>query len=430
MLAGAATLFPRPAQAIRKHHMSKRPLAPLRGMPSPLRIALICVLAILVLGATYFIALDSARIPGLDFKVYRAGGDVLLHDPSGVYAPILGPAFDPGLPFTYPPFAAALFSVFALMPFPVSYAIVNLISLTLGFLVIRDLTARAHTLFPAIARWTPLWLTSLVFIASGPFRDTILLGQVNLILMGAIYLTAVRSKSLWPFAVAVGLCSGVKLTPLAFMLIPLALGRLMPILIAAGTFLATQLATLLVWPELTIEFWTKAVVDPSRVGNVGYIDNLSIRGIIERLEAPTVLWLVLSLITVGLFYAAMRTLRSRLSMVSQLGLGAACAALISPVSWSHHWVWFPVFVFALAEASTLVNFAWRRLFWTACAVGGVILFLSPKLIVRGLGLDPDSDMPWWAFSLDTLFVAAVLACTAVIAAAAFRQRKRSAASPA
>ncbi|WP_158595453.1 glycosyltransferase 87 family protein [Galactobacter caseinivorans] len=404
--------------------MSKRTHVPFSGMPSPIRIVLICLGVAAVLCASYAIALESARVPGLDFKVYRAGGAELLNNPSGLYAPILGPVHDPGLPFTYPPFAAVLFSVFALMPFEVGYLLLNAVSLVIGLLVVRDLTTRAHALFPRAARWMPLWLTATVFVASGPFRDTILLGQVNIILMGAAYLTAVRFKSLLPFAVAIGLCAGVKLTPLALMLVPLALGRILPILVAAGTFLATQLATLLVMPDLTVEFWTKAVVDPSRVGGLEYIDNLSLRGVLERVGAPQALWLVLAVLTVGVFYVAMRTLRTRLSIASQLGLGGACAALISPVTWSHHWVWFPLFAFALAEASTLVTLPWRRVFWAACGFAGAVLFLTPKLIVRCFGMHPDDTLPWWVYVLHALFVIAVLGCSTAVAASAFKDRRR------
>lgn len=54
---------------------------------------------------------------GLDLKVYREGGLALLHNPSSLYDAILGPVGDPGLPFTYPPFAALIFVPIAIMPF-------------------------------------------------------------------------------------------------------------------------------------------------------------------------------------------------------------------------------------------------------------------------------------------------------------------------
>src|SRR5687767_14812731 len=75
-----------------------------------------------VLAAAVFI---SARLDvwsekgGLDFSVYWHGGKVL-HEaglgPSGLYRLTLEWAGGPQLPFTYPPFAALLFSLLAQLP--------------------------------------------------------------------------------------------------------------------------------------------------------------------------------------------------------------------------------------------------------------------------------------------------------------------------
>ena len=75
-----------------------------------------------VLAAAVFISSrlgDWSEKGGLDFSVYWHGGRVLHEtglDPSGLYRLTLEWAGGPQLPFTYPPFAALLFSLLAQLP--------------------------------------------------------------------------------------------------------------------------------------------------------------------------------------------------------------------------------------------------------------------------------------------------------------------------
>ena len=95
--------------------------------------------------------------------------------------------------------------------------------------------------------------------------------------------------------------------------------------------------------------------------------------------------------------------------------------LISPVSWSHHWVWM---------AAVLPAFAWtlretpHRQRVTRWFLGGVlgasisVFFFSPKSIGEALGaenLDFQTPVPWLMASSAGVFCAlAILACWLVV----------------
>jgi hypothetical protein len=90
-------------------------------------------------------------------------------------------------------------------------------------------------------------------------------------------------------------------------------------------------------------FWTHDVFHPARVGPVRFASNQSWYAVVHRPPFPSAgsgaVWLVLSLLTVGIgTFVAWRcawTERQSLAVLSVALVGL----LISPISWSHHWVW-------------------------------------------------------------------------------------------
>ena len=398
-----------------------------RTRTKPVVVGLV-VLAFLVVGyLSYLRALDVANIPGLDLMVYREGGSELMHNPGGLYAPIHGEPFNPGLPFTYPPFAAALFTALAVLPFWVSFGVVAAVSAVLGFFMCQDLSQRLMRRFPAAGQWLGVWPLFGLLVISGPFRDSIMLGQVNIILTGVIYLALAKSRTMIPFAIVLGLTGSIKLTPLALFLVPLALGKIKPILVGGLTFVAAQAITLLIWKDQTIEFWTEAVVDPSRVGGVGYIENLSLQGLVERLGLPKGVWIVGALAVIALTLFIMVAARKRIDVVAQLGLAAACSLLISPVTWSHHWVWWPVVAYAWVSLAFLVSGWLRTVILAGVAYLVVFLMLTPKLVVALFGFDPDGELPAWAYGFDGAFV--LIACALLVIGVALVRSKAFAKAP-
>lgn len=353
-----------------------------RFAPSSSRFSTSSVLGWVVTAAVAVVMLVVTRPVGLDLKVYREGARVLLES-GDLYAPILGPVGDPGLPFTYPPIAAVLFIPLLVLPFPVAYALVTALSVALTQVVVRDLVDRLG-LLGRHGWWG--WVVPPLVLVTAPFRDTLTYGQINIVLLAACYLALTRCRHEWAFGVAVGLTAAIKLTPLALLLLPLVLWRWRVILAAALSFVLPQVLTLVLFPGFTRAYWSRVIWDPSRVGDVAYLDNLSLRGTLERLGAPGWAW-VLGVGVVIAVSAAAIWVHRRGEQVALMGLAAGCMLLISPISWVHHFVWLPLIL-----AAWLVGGRGRRGLVVCAGLLVVSLAINAKYVLWWLSLPLDDPL--------------------------------------
>ena len=184
-----------------------------------------------------------------------------------------------------------------------------------------------------------------------------------------------------------GVAAGIKLTPLVFGLYFLMRKDWRGLLNMAAGFASTVLLGWLLRPAESLQFWLQILPDTSRIGGAGYVDNLSIKGALLHFGVPeagvTVPWLALSLLVVGLGAAVIKTASDQGARVVAISATALTMLLISPVSWSHHWVWM---------AAVLPAFAWtlretprrhRVMRWVMGGVLGastVVFLFSPKTI--------------------------------------------------
>ncbi|MFS8097123.1 glycosyltransferase 87 family protein [Lentzea alba] len=265
--------------------------------------------------------------PGvLDLRVYLAGGEAWR---SGVdlygadfHAPI-------GLKFTYPPFAAMLFSGLSPLPLPLVAVLFTAAGIAL-FTAACHLAARGSTV-----PWAGFGLAALCLVLE-PLRAGLNLGQINMILIGLVAADCLLPRTPWPRGMLVGLAAAIKLTPAIFVLFFLARKRWRPALTAVGTFAGAGAVGWALAPSQSKQFWFHAMFDPERVGGLAYTANQSLRGLLFRLGAPESVWMVLCLIVLAMTVFALPRLRDDLTAVLAV---AAAGLLISPVSWSHHWAW-------------------------------------------------------------------------------------------
>lgn len=383
------------------------------------------------------VVLYSAYIPLMnDFEVYYYGGSrVLQTGESGaheLYAP------RDGLPFTYPPFAALLFAGLALLPMGTSSLVFSTTALV-GAAVVAAWLARHYfglrSWRTSFADWrfrTVALAGTAAILLLGPWRDTFDFGQINIILMGliladfALYGKDRAGELRWPAGLLIGIAAGIKLTPLAFGLYFLvrrdfkALGWM-----AAGFFGSIALAWA-VLPNASLTFWTKILPDTGRIGGPAYLDNLSVKGLLLHVGLPdsgstSVLWLVLSL---GL--AALAALVIKWAVAAEENFVAVSATavlmlLVSPVSWSHHWVWMAVALPSMAFAMHRVpsRTGKMRLYgWIVVAVSAVAFYLTPKYLAMMAGAnewgkDPQTQLQLAVTSLGVVCGVALLAYWAV-----------------
>jgi alpha-1,2-mannosyltransferase len=354
-----------------------------------------------------------------DFEVYFYGGDKVLEG-GDLYA------VREGLPFTYPPFAALLFSGLSAMGFFASSLVFIIVALVGAAVVAASLAKHyfgVKTWRGAFAdyrfRTTALVGTGAILLL-GPWRDTFVFGQINIILMGVILLDfllygKVRAGAIrWPAGLLIGLAAGVKLTPLAFGLYFLvrrdfkALGWM-----AAGFFGSIALAWA-VLPQASLAFWTTILPDTGRIGGPAYVDNLSVKGLLLHFGMPdssltSLVWLVLSL---GLVILAAFIIKWAVDAEENFVAVSATAILmllISPVSWSHHWVWVAVALPSMAFAMHRVpshTGKMRTAGWVIVVCSTIAFYMTPKNLAVWAGAaewgkDPQTQ---WQLMISSLGV--------------------------
>jgi alpha-1,2-mannosyltransferase len=371
------------------------------------------------------VVLYSAYIPLMnDFEVYYYGGSrVLQTGETGVnelYAP------RDGLPFTYPPFAALLFALLATLSIGAS-SLIFITTALVGAAVVSAWLARhyfgLHGWRDAFADWrfrTVALAGTAAILLLGPWRDTFDFGQINIILMGliladfALYGKSRAGKLRWPAGLLIGLAAGIKLTPLAFGLYFLvrrdfkALGWM-----AAGFFGSIAMSWALL-PSASLTFWTKILPDTGRIGGPAYMDNLSIKGLLLHLGMPdsgltSVVWLVLSLALAVVAALIIKWAVDADENFVAVSATALLMLLISPVSWSHHWVWMAVALPSMAFAINRVpskDGKMRVSGWIIVAASVVAFYLTPKYLAVMAGADEWGKDPQtqWQLSVSSLGV--------------------------
>jgi alpha-1,2-mannosyltransferase len=287
------------------------------------------------------------------------------------------------LGFTYPPFAAIV-----LAPLAVGQEFAKLL-LTLvsgiSLLAIGSMIARA--LRP---QWSKdrLMLAGLVCAAAGlllePVSATFGMGQVNLLLMALLMADLLGHTPRRFRGVLVGVATGIKLTPGIFIVFLLVTRRFREAAIASATTAATILLGYLVMPGPTVAFWTRCIFDPTRPGPAQYISNQSLRGAITRItrnsDLTGLLWLLAAAVTAVAGLAVAKRLHGLGRPLDALVVTGFAGLLVSPISWSNHWVW--------ALPATAVVWSWAT---SAYRLGnGGRVFAAAWTVVFALGL------PWMA----------------------------------
>ncbi|HET6240369.1 MAG TPA: glycosyltransferase 87 family protein [Arthrobacter sp.] len=359
--------------------------------------------------------LYSAYIPLMnDFEVYFYGGSrVLETGETGVnelYAP------RDGLPFTYPPFAALLFAALATLGLSMG-SLVFITTALLGAAVVSAWLARHYF---GLGRWRDAfadWRFRAVTLAGtaailllGPWRDTFDFGQINIILMGLVLADfALHGKSRagelrWPAGLLIGIAAGIKLTPLAFGLYFLVRRDFKALGWMAAGFFGSIAAAWALLPTASGTFWTKILPDTGRIGGPAYVDNLSVKGLLLHLGLPdsgltSMVWLALALALAAVAALVIKWAVEADENFVAVSATAVLMLLISPVSWSHHWVWMAVALPCMAFAMHRVpsrDGKMRLAGWIIVAFSAVAFYLTPKYLAvmagaQEWGKDPQTQ---------------------------------------
>ena len=359
----------------------------------------------------------------IDIDVYRMGGQAWL-DGNPLYAD--GAMFHTlggiDLPFTYPPLSAVVFAPFAWLPLPVASAAMTVITLVLlvvsTVIVLTRLDVWRQGPDPTLVRRTfvALALVALAVSHLEPLRANFEFGQINVVLMTLVIADLVPRRTPWPRGLLLGLAIALKLTPAVF-LVYLALRRdARAAVVAVVSFVAaTLLGCALAWRD-SWEYWTTTLRDTDRIGNSTLNTNQNIAALLAREQYSEtvhfVLWTTACFAVLGLaVWAGRRAVRA-----DEPVLALVCIALfglvVSPVSWSHHWVW------TLPTLVALVVAAWRRrsVVLAAVTVAGIgLLVWTP---IELLPEHQEAAAAWWRQLLGGSYVWWALTVIAAVGAVA------------
>ncbi|WP_079250143.1 glycosyltransferase 87 family protein [Streptomyces alfalfae] len=297
----------------------------------------------------FWLAQRAADVSMIDLMVYRAEGETVRAG-GDLYALRTTEAH---LPTTYPPFAALLFTPLTLLDVPDMRVLTTLGNLLLLVVFVALSLRLIEGDAPHARVGTALGLSALA-VWCEPVWTTLRYGQINL-LLGVLVLWDLSRRPGHRWAgVGIGVAAAIKLTPALFAVFLLATGAAEALrrgpwrpavrhaCVAAVSFSGATLLAAVVLPRDSWRFWTRMVFEAGRVGLPEDTANQSLRGVLSRLlhtAEPGLWWAVAAVATgvCGLATAVAAALRGERAWA--VLCCAVTALLVSPVSWSHHWVW-------------------------------------------------------------------------------------------
>ena len=349
----------------------------------------LAVAAIYLVHVGHGIGLGCYRI---DLEVYRTGARVLL-DGGDLYGqlPRLGDGRE--LPFTYPPFAALAFIPLAIL----GYSMANwlLTAVTIACVAASLWCFAVGTAGENGARMRRLlpWALPAALLLE-PIRSTLTYGQLNVLLMALVSFDCLTRAPRWPRGIGVGIAAALKLTPGVFLLFFLLRRDLRSAVRAGLSFAACTGAGFALAPHDSLRYWTKIAYQPARIGGISYASNQSILGTLARLglsnPARTWLWLILCLLVAALTVTGMRGALKAGQVTSALLLNAVAGLLISPISWSHHWVWAAPALLTCLSATNPKR--WRPP--TSAVLALLIFAIAPHWLLPS-GDGGELHWSWW-----------------------------------
>jgi alpha-1,2-mannosyltransferase len=341
------------------------------------------LLAGLSLAAYLVVALILDMSSFTDLHVYRAEGSALIGG-RDLYGPLEGVH---GLT-TYPPFAALLFVPTAFVPVaPLEIlAVVGNLALLLvvSWQSVRRVRGSGPGTFPAAC------VLAAVGLWAEPVTTTLFYGQINLLLLALVLADFGLPAGSRFRGVGVGLAAGIKVTPGILIVYLVLTGRWR----AAGTAVATLLVTVgltaLVDADATWTYWTGHLFDLGRAGRLENAANQSVRGWLVRADhtrdtRPAELLLVVVVLVAGLACAVLA--HRYLGDAWGLLAAAVTGLLVSPISWSHHWIWcVPVLALLWYQARIfvvpLLLVFWSHAVWAVPHGDSVELTLTGGEVAR------------------------------------------------
>jgi len=314
-------------------------MSSLNWSPVAWRRAGLCVVAVWAVLIAVIARVGTTH--SLDLVVYRQAASNMLHGGATYQA-----TFADHLSFTYPPFALLFFSPLSLLSLHSAVWVWDLCNVVALAVALSVLARRCVS----VSRPRAVVLGALVagasLLAFEPLRNSLLDGQVNLVLICAIVVDVFVVPPRWR-GVLIGIAGAIKLTPLVFLVYLVVARDRRAAVRALATFGVVTALSWLVLPTDSSTFWLHQAFSPGHKGGTQSDWNQSWWGLVGRLPASdgslrVAVWLAACAVTLGVGVFVARRYVAQGRRVDAFFVVALTGLLMSPVSWTHHWSWIAV----------------------------------------------------------------------------------------
>ncbi|HWE88593.1 MAG TPA: glycosyltransferase 87 family protein [Pseudonocardiaceae bacterium] len=328
----------------------------------------------------------------VDLDVYRLGSSAWWHG-RDIYGPLPRTVAGP-LPFVYPPIAAAALAPLAAVTWQHAITITLVGSMT-GLAVTVYLTFLR--VWPSAGRRGAVLATAVLLpgaLVLEPVWDTFWFGQINIVLMALVVLDCLVDHPKWPRGVLIGVAAAIKLTPAVFVLYFLLRKDYRAAATATITGLAvTALGFAVSWSG-SLKYWFGSSGGVRGISGSAYVTNQTLAATLTRWALPkptqTALWVLGSVVLLVFAVAAIRRANrlgdTPLAMVVTAGFGL----LVSPTSWSNHWVYIAPALIVIAGQ------AWRRRSVPWLLALAAITYVFAEAPFLGLPSQGNRELRWTA----------------------------------
>ncbi len=250
------------------------------------------------------------------------------------------------VPFVYPP-AGVLLALVALSG-PIAWTVLSLVALA------RVAWLLVGSAWPGLPPGTGRTRSCWVFAALALLQPTLLclaFGQVGLLLLWMVVEGALgRPDS--PRSSLIGVATAMKLTPAYLLVILAAAGRWRTVIWSLGGALVVTATVGVVWPGVVADYLTGGWRLALTVNTTIDAQNHSVAGLFRVLGNPAA-WVIGVAVVVAALAGvlAVRSLK-RGDALGGIAVALVGGLLVSPISWTHHWVAvYPALVLLLREAT-------------------------------------------------------------------------------
>ncbi|MFU8872280.1 glycosyltransferase 87 family protein [Micromonospora sp. SL4-19] len=364
---------------------------PRTTVPNWLFIPGLAVLAVSL--ASYGVFLRNHKFVLLkhDFQMYLGGVHAFLNG-QPVYQ--LGYT-DLGLPYTYPPITLPILIPLTWVDERTALLLFNAAGIG-AMLAAVWFTTRMLGYEGTRGRLGLVAAVGAVLIWTEPLQRNLNLGQINIFVMLLVVADLALSDRSRFKGVGIGVATATKLLPGLFVVYLLLTRRIRAACVAAGTFVVLTLLGVLIQPGGSVDYWLSGrAFDSHRVlmgRSPRYGGNQSLQGFVTRLigtDEQNSIWWMLSVVAVtvaalALAVAAQRRGEEAMGMI----VVGFTALLISPISWSHYWLWIGPMAVVLVD---LV----RRSHGAARVLAGVVAVAAflPFLVWPGIDRQTGAYIP-------------------------------------